>query len=61
MARPIATRWRCPPDSALGRRSRYSVSWSLWAAAFTAASISSLDFLAILSANCMFSRTVMCG
>ena len=25
MARPIATRWRCPPESAFGRRSRYSV------------------------------------
>ncbi|PLC11692.1 hypothetical protein AUQ48_04870 [Kocuria flava] len=22
MARPMATRWRCPPDSALGLRSR---------------------------------------
>src|SRR5437870_6665003 len=25
IARPIATRWRCPPDSSFGRRLRYGV------------------------------------
>ena len=42
MARPMATRWRWPPDIALGRRSRYLVSCRISAALRTRLSISSL-------------------
>ena len=37
MARPIATRWRCPPESWPGLRSRYSVNSRISAARLPAA------------------------
>ena len=61
MARPMATRWRWPPESALGLRSRYSVMSSIAAAFSTRLSISSWGILRNLSGNSMLPRTVMCG
>ena len=61
IARPMATRCRWPPDSALGLRLRYSSNWSSFAAFLTAASISCFGVFRSFSANAMFSYTVMCG
>ena len=61
MARPIATRWRWPPDRALGLRSRYWVMPKVSAAWLTRRSLSSLDILRSFRGNSMFSRTVMWG
>ncbi len=61
MARPMATRWRWPPDSCLGRRSR---SWSMSRiseASATSLSISARGVLRSLRPNSRFSRTDMCG
>ncbi len=61
MARPIATRCRCPPDSCPGLRSSHSVSPRISAVSFTLAAMSGLGILRSFSAKPMFSATVMCG
>jgi hypothetical protein len=61
MARPIATRWRWPPESALGLRSRNGLRSRISAASSTRRRISSLGRPAILSAKPMLSATVMWG
>src|SRR3954451_5989033 len=61
IARPMATRWRCPPDRLAGLRSRCCSSSRMRAASSTLRSISPLSTFASLSAKPMFSRTVMCG
>ncbi len=61
MARPMATRWRWPPESALGLRSRYWVRSSIFAASSTFRRMVALSSPAILSAKPMLSATVMCG
>ena len=61
IARPMATRWRWPPESALGLRWRNSVSWRISAALATRSLRSAVGTLAILSENAMFSSTDMCG
>ena len=61
IARPIATRWRWPPDSWPGLRSSHSVSPRISAVSFTFAAISAFDSLRIRSAKPMFSATLMCG
>ncbi len=55
MARPMATRWRWPPDSALGSRSRYFVNWRISAAVFTRLSISSFEARAMRMPKAMLS------
>ena len=57
----IATRCRCPPDNALGLRSRYGSRSRIFAASWTRAAISLFPTPAILSAKPMLSATVMCG
>ena len=49
IARPIATRWRWPPESAAGRRSSSSSSRSSRATRSTRFEISSFDVLRTLS------------
>jgi len=61
IARPIATRWRWPPDSARGLRSSSGSSCSDSAARRTAASMSRFGRPAIFKAKPMFSATVRCG
>ena len=61
IARPIATRWRWPPESAFGLRSRYSVSPSMSAASRTRFARSSLSTPRIFSGKAMFSATVFDG
>ena len=61
MARPMATRWRWPPDRFAGLRSRCCSRSRMRAASETFSLTSSLGTLASLSAKPMFSRTVMCG
>ncbi|CUJ41549.1 Protein of uncharacterised function (DUF1602) [Achromobacter sp. 2789STDY5608628] len=61
MARPMATRWRWPPDKARGRRSSRWLSSRICAAASTRFLISSLENLRIFRPYAMFSNTVMCG
>ena len=61
IARPMATRWRWPPERFAGLRSRCEPSSRISAASSTFLSISDLLTLASLSAKPMFSRTVMCG
>ena len=61
IARPIATRCRCPPDSWLGLRSSHSVRPRISPVSFTLALISAFGILRSLSANPMFSATVMWG
>ena len=61
IARPIATRWRWPPDSWPGLRSRFSVSSRILAALSTRSLISALGIFFSLSAKAMLSRTVRCG
>ena len=46
IARPIATRWRWPPESSFGRRSRYGVRSSIFAAQATRSLIDALRRLA---------------
>ena len=55
MARPIATRWRWPPESSLGVRFRYWVRFRMRAAFCTFSSITLGSTLASLSAKLMFS------
>ena len=61
MARPIATRWRWPPDRFDGLRSRYGSRSRMRDASATFSSISFFGSFASFSGNSMFSRTVMCG
>ena len=61
MARPMATRWRWPPDRALGLRSRYWVMSKMAAASRTFLSISSLGTFFSFREKAMFSYTVMWG
>jgi hypothetical protein len=61
IARPIATRFRWPPESWPGLRSRYSVSPSSSATSATRRSRSSFLTRAILSGNAMFAATVRYG
>ena len=61
IARPIATRWRWPPDRLAGLRSRCCSRSRIRAASVTWRSISALSVFASLSAKPMLSRTVMCG
>ena len=61
IARPMATRWRWPPDMAEGLRSMRSSSSSIFAAKFTRSSMVALSTLAFCRANAMFWRAVMLG
>ncbi|EWS58538.1 hypothetical protein Y695_04691 [Hydrogenophaga sp. T4] len=61
MARPMATRWRWPPESSLGVRCRYCVRFRMRAAFCTLSSTIFGSTLASLSAKLMFSYTLMCG
>ena len=61
IARPMATRWRWPPDMFFGLRSSRAVSDSRSAALATRWSISALGTFIIRSAKPMFWATVMCG
>ena len=61
IARPIATRWRWPPDSSLGRRSRYGVRSSIFAAQATRSLMMLLSVLRRRSPKAMFSPTLRCG
>ena len=61
IARPMATRWRWPPESLAGLRSRCCSRSRIRAASFTFESISLWSSLRSFSAKPMLSRTVMCG
>ena len=61
IARPIATRWRWPPESWPGLRCRYSVRPSSSATSRTRRSRSDFFTLAILSGKPMFASTVRYG
>ena len=61
MARPIATRWRCPPESWRGKRSSSGFSPRMSAARFTRLSISVFGAPRSLSEKPMLAATVMCG
>ena len=61
IARPMATRWRWPPESCAGFRSRYSSSPSSFATSLTRRSRSAFRTLAIRSGKPMFASTVRYG
>ncbi len=61
IARPIATRCRCPPDSAAGLRARYGSRPSSSAASPTRRLISAFGVCRSFSPNARLSATVMCG
>jgi hypothetical protein len=61
IARAIATRCRCPPDSVAGCRDRYGSSPSIRAALATRRPISALGVPRSRSPNARFWRTVMRG
>ncbi|MNP57604.1 hypothetical protein D3C76_1524460 [compost metagenome] len=61
IARPIATRWRWPPESCLGLRSSIGPSSRMRAASLTFFSTSAFATPARSRANDMFLRTLMCG
>ena len=61
IARPIATRWRWPPERLAGLRSRCCWRSRIFAASSTFALRSASGTPASSSAKPMFSRTVMCG
>ncbi|CKS71001.1 Protein of uncharacterised function (DUF1602) [Mycobacterium tuberculosis] len=61
IARPIATRCRCPPESLAGLRSSRSVSSSMSATSSTRRRVSARDIPAFRSANPMLAATVMFG
>src|SRR5665811_282963 len=61
MARPIATRWRCPPESCLGFLSSSSVMSSIRAAFSTRCVISALATFFKRRPKDMFSYTDICG
>ena len=61
MARPMATRWRWPPERALGLRSKYWVMSRVAAASFTRRSISFLSILRNFSGKAIFSYLFVAG
>ena len=61
MARPIATRCRCPPESAFGLRSSRCSICRILAEARTRLSTSSFSAFASFMPKAMFSYTLMCG
>ena len=61
IARPMATRCRCPPDRLAGLRSRNWLRSRILAASSTFSLMTFGGVLASFSAKPMFSRTVMCG
>ncbi len=61
MARPIATRWRWPPESCFGKRASRLSSPSIPAAAPTRCCIVAFGARASRSEKPMLSATVMCG
>ena len=61
MARPIATRWRWPPDSSRGRRLSRPSSSRMRAASCTRSAINPLPMPRIFSPHAMFSSTLICG
>ena len=61
MARPMATRWRWPPDSDAGRRLSCSVSSSVSATSVTRRLISAAGTLVWRRGKAMLAKTVMCG
>ena len=61
MARPIATRWRCPPESSRGKRSSNLSRFKMRAALATRSCVVCASALRKRKENAMFSRTVMCG
>src|SRR5438270_667458 len=61
IARPIATRWRCPPESSFGLRSRYGTRSSSFAAHATRSLMIFLSVLRRRRPNAMFSPTLRCG
>ncbi len=61
IARPIATRWRWPPDSCPGLRPSRSESSSISAISRTRSARSAFGTFAILSGNAMFAATSRYG
>ena len=61
IARPSATRWRWPPESSFGLRSRSFSRLRIPAASLTRFSMSALGTFRSFSPNAMLSRTDMCG
>ncbi len=61
IARPSATRWRWPPDSARGRRASRSPMPSRRATAPARVAREAAGAPCIFSANPMLSATLMCG
>ena len=61
IARPSATRWRCPPESAAGLRCKYSVKPRISAAFSTRFLISALSYFLSFKPKAMLSKTVICG
>ena len=57
IARPMATRWRWPPESWAGLRSSRSVSSSISAASCTRRARSDFETFAIFSGKAMLSAT----
>src|SRR5919201_5962244 len=61
IARPSATRWRWPPETALGLRSSSLSRSSTFAASLTRRLISSFGVFSSFKPNARLSNTVMCG
>ena len=61
MARPTATRWRCPPERAFGLRFISSFMSKRVAASSTRLDISGLDSFLNFRPNAILSYTDMCG
>ena len=61
MARPMATRWRWPPESMPGFCCSRSSRWRMRAALSTLRRISSSFSRSTRSGKAMFSKTLMCG
>ncbi|MNY59558.1 hypothetical protein D3C86_1960220 [compost metagenome] len=59
--RPMATRWRWPPERSLGLRSSNWSSCRMRDTSATLRWIAALSTLASLRPKAMFSATVMCG
>jgi hypothetical protein len=61
IARPMATRWRCPPDSAAGLRLRNGSNDSILATSATRRCWSALETLCSCRLKARLSSTVMWG
>ena len=61
IARPIATLWRCPPESCFGLRSRYGVRSRSLAAHATRSSTTLFAVRRSRSPKAMLSATERCG